>query len=374
MKYSEFEAEHFLLDDSFIQFCMQNDADAVKYWQDWLQLHPEHAQKIAQAREMYFLLNGNITPAVFAADRKAFEAAFSASDDNQSVSKPARQPSLVRYLRKHMIALAAAVAIIAVSIIGFIYYRGSDQHAGAVTSAAFRQESRPGERKTFQLADGTQVTLNAGSTLTIAGNFNTLERRVILHGEAFFEVIHDKTRPFVIHTNDMDVRVLGTVFNVKAYDNDNKTETSLISGSVEVTLLREHNRKITLVPKEKIVYHKLSYGSPADSAKAAGNTAAGTAAIYDVVALTHPALDSSYNEVSWLDNRLSFSQERLGDIVPQLERWFDISIRITDSSVSDFRYTGTFKKKTVKQVLDALQLSKSFTYNIVNNHQITISK
>ena len=78
--------------------------------------------------------------------------------------------------------------------------------------------------------------LNAGSTLTMAKDFNEQSREVTLEGEAFFDVSHNPGKPFIIHTTSMNVRVLGTVFNVKAYPADKLAETSLLKGSVEITL------------------------------------------------------------------------------------------------------------------------------------------
>src|SRR5690606_22571909 len=96
--------------------------------------------------------------------------------------------------------------------------------------------SKPGERKSIQLPDGTKVMLNAGSTIHIAADFNATSRQLTLVGEAFFDVVHNAEKPFIIHTGAMDIKVLGTVFNVRAYPGDKTSETSLLKGSVEVTL------------------------------------------------------------------------------------------------------------------------------------------
>ena len=110
-----------------------------------------------------------------------------------------------------------------------------------------------GSKSKIQLPDGSLVWLNADSRIIYKENFQGPFREVQLTGEAFFEVVKDKEHPFIIHTQSIDLKVLGTAFNVRSYTNEKKTETSLIRGSIEVTLHDNPDKKIVLKPNEKLI-------------------------------------------------------------------------------------------------------------------------
>src|SRR5690606_19038615 len=97
-----------------------------------------------------------------------------------------------------------------------------------------------------------KVQLNIESSLEYPKSFTDGERRVTLVGEGLFEIVHDPLRPFIVTTADYDVKVLGTTFNVKSYDNDTRTETTLIEGGVE--LLREAQAPVVLFPSQKAIF------------------------------------------------------------------------------------------------------------------------
>ncbi len=113
--------------------------------------------------------------------------------------------------------------------------------------------TRPGSKSKVELPDGSVVWLNAGSTLTYDKDFGKENRAVTLIGEGFFDVTKNKEKPFIISTESISIKVLGTVFNVKAYKEDKQTETSLIHGSIEVTIKNRPNDKIILSPSEKLI-------------------------------------------------------------------------------------------------------------------------
>src|SRR4029078_631833 len=98
--------------------------------------------------------------------------------------------------------------------------------------------TKRGSKSKVQLPDGTQVWLNADSRIAYNEKFQGNLREVTLEGEAYFDVVRDEKRPFVIHTAAIDIKVLGTAFNVRSYANEKNTETSLIRGSIEVTLVK----------------------------------------------------------------------------------------------------------------------------------------
>ncbi|HTG55228.1 MAG TPA: FecR family protein, partial [Niabella sp.] len=114
--------------------------------------------------------------------------------------------------------------------------------------------TKKGSKSNLVLPDGTRVLLNSDTRLSYNQSFGKQAREVMLEGEAYFEVVKDAQHPFIVHTNAMDIKVLGTVFNVRAYNNEKNTQTTLLEGSVEVILNKRNERNlVVLKPREKIV-------------------------------------------------------------------------------------------------------------------------
>ncbi|MDR3716960.1 MAG: DUF4974 domain-containing protein [Puia sp.] len=406
MDYKDYEAEDLLLDRSFCNYCLGRDPEAVFFWEEWILAHPERYEVVRQARELYSLLNGSHGPSQYMRDEQAFLSSVkehlereyfgkewleSRSPESGYLQKqtPEKEPmesigfgqasfpgsdttrrdgrSLIRKIWLYAGAAAAAVIL----AIGIHILRGGRQVDGpAAIPREYLQSSGTGERKSFTLNDGTKLMLNAGSTLKIAREFNVSRREIWLEGEGFFDVAHDAGRPFVIHTSSMDVKVLGTVLNVRDYPKDKITETSLLKGSVAVTIKGNENKEIVLHPNEKIVVS--NERSTVTSLLPSRAPVAGAEKNIKIAGLTYNAADSSLAEVSWTQNVLSFNETNFEEIAIQLERWYSVSIHFGDEAVKQFKFTGTFQKKTLPQVLDALQLSRHFEYEIKEDSLVVI--
>ncbi|HMH24476.1 MAG TPA: FecR domain-containing protein [Puia sp.] len=229
-----------------------------------------------------------------------------------------------------------------------------------------------GSRTHVVLPDGSIVWLNAGSKITYDKNFGATHREVNLTGEGFFDVARNAGMPFVIHTARIDVKVLGTRFNVKSYPTDRTTETTLIHGSIEVSIKDRPSEKIILKPNEKLVV------SNDDSTLHRTNHTHHTPAIEEsLVSIRKPTYEANTGaiiETSWVDNKLIFQDEEFGDLARQMERWYGVSIRFENPAQQKLRFTGSFQKETIQQALEALQLTdplNPFNYTIHEN-QITI--
>jgi transmembrane sensor len=230
--------------------------------------------------------------------------------------------------------------------------------------------TRPGSKTQIKLPDGTLVILNADSKLTYPDNFLGNTREVNLEGEAFFEVTHNPEKPFIVHTKLMDIRVLGTVFNVRSYADDNTSEASLLKGSIQITLKNRKDEKIMLVPDEKISVSNLAVLDPIEK-----NTMKTAAESTDVVnepsvaidKIDYDTKDKTANEVAWTQNKLVFNNEDFEKIVLTLERWYGKQIVIKDLRLKGQRFTGKFKNESLEQVLKAFQLSYNFKYKTENN-------
>ncbi len=262
---------------------------------------------------------------------------------------------------------AAAAAILATgSFFAFQYFSGSqDNHQQAIREHN-EISTRPGSKSRVQLPDGTIVMLNAGSKLAYNKDFGKGIREVTLTGEAFFDVKKMKSVPFVIHTSSIDIKVLGTVFNVKAYPEDKKTETSLIRGSIEVTIRNRPNDKIILSPSEKLVVEE---NEVTEALKAVANkkdVATAVNTLMSVNKLKYEA-DSTVAETLWIENKLVFRDESFEDLAVKLERWYSIDLEITDNQLQRRRFSGIFENETIEQALEALKMTVPFKHEQTGN-------
>ncbi|HTN07108.1 FecR family protein [Agriterribacter sp.] len=236
--------------------------------------------------------------------------------------------------------------------------------------------SQKGSRSTLILPDGSKVWLNADSRLTYHNSFNNSKREVELEGEAFFDVVKDASRPFIVHTSGIDVKVLGTSFNVKSYPGDGTIEATLIRGMIEV--VRKNNPsapKTILRPHEKLVFNKeLSTGSrPAIAGNGRGKRTYAAERDIAIAALPKGKADSLISETSWRYNKLIFEGDTFRQLADKLERWYDVKISIRDEKLLHYRFKGIFENETIQQALLALQLTNHFRYKI-NDNEIEIFK
>jgi transmembrane sensor len=228
-----------------------------------------------------------------------------------------------------------------------------------------------GSRRSLLLPDGTHVWLNAGSRIRYDSDMLRKDTRTItLSGEAFFDVAKDKDRPFIIHTNKIAIKVLGTAFNVKAYPLDRVTETTLMGGSIELTINSKPYQKIILKPKEKFALIDETRDSlRAEPARTAAINRRNPEKLVVQEIVPVELEDKEYvKEVSWVDDNFVFQNETLEELAPKMERWFNVQIRVDNKRVGNFHYSGIFHKETIDQALTALQLIRPFNFKITDNH------
>lgn len=223
--------------------------------------------------------------------------------------------------------------------------------AGSLTVLTFMQQNeinalaeqnvviRSGDygKSLVTLPDGTIVHLNAKSSLTYSQDFGRNDRKVALSGEGFFEVKKDTEKKFTVGTGYMDIAVLGTKFNVYAYETKDIVEMSLVEGSVDVTTSRPPYQSIRVKPNEKVVYNKHT-----------GN-------------LLHERTSNKL-ETAWINKELVFRSERLEDVFRCLSRKFAITFSVDDETLLNDVYTGTFDDENVESIMRVLKFHYNFKY------------
>jgi len=273
-------------------------------------------------------------------------------------------------------ALAGGLLISLLAILFFNFYNTSDSAAVASSDKTAQSEvtTKSGSRTKIQLPDGSAVWLNGGSKLVYDNShFGETVREVTLTGEGYFDVVKSKDKPFIIHANAITIKVLGTAFNVKAYPGEKTTETSLVRGSIEVTL-KNSKDKITMKPNDKLIIRNEEISLVAESNYAKKNTRIGKVPFTSMSHLTLARDESTIIETAWVDNKLVFDNETFEEVALKMEKWYGVSIHITDNQLKSQPLTGTFEKETVSEALRALKFSTPiFKYEIINQ-QIKIFK
>ncbi|MFT3933254.1 MAG: FecR family protein [Chitinophagaceae bacterium] len=232
--------------------------------------------------------------------------------------------------------------------------------------------TRKGSKSSVQLPDGTVAWLNADSKLVYNEDFSGDFREVSLQGEAYFDVVKDKSRPFIIHTKTIDIRVLGTAFNVRAYETEKNTETALFRGSVEVTLHNSPEKKIILKPNEKLSVNNKSLAFSTTQKDDNNKNRSATVADITVGKVHFEAKDSSAWETLWIKNKLVFDEETLEEVAQKIERWYDVKVIINgDNDLKKTAYSAIFENESLTQVMEALKITGGIKYTI-NKDVITI--
>jgi len=222
-----------------------------------------------------------------------------------------------------------------------------------------------GARSKITLPDGSNVWLNSGSRLHFKNVFDKEQREVYLSGEAFFDVVKDLQRPFIIHTDKIDVKVVGTRFNIKAYRNDKTSETSLVQGVIEVFVKSNLQKKYRLQPNEKLVLENSEQAiQPANEKNTEASNLKVAETVIQIKKLTYIKGTTTDVESSWTKNILSFEDEVFAEVANKMERWYDVSIEFKNKKWENAYLNGSFEKETLEQAMEAIKFSTGFNYTI----------
>ncbi len=222
-----------------------------------------------------------------------------------------------------------------------------------------------GAKSLINLPDGSKVWLNAGSRINYLGNFGEKNREVELEGEAFFEVAKDKSKMFMVKTTDVVVKAYGTSFNVKSYADERTIEATLVEGKIGISrnsLRKSGKDEVILKQNQRVIFYK----ETAKFAKVKGAVNALVAARPKSTKLKYVVSKGIDPQMftSWKENRLMINSETLGAVAIKLERKYDINIHFDNEELKKIKFTGTIKKETIEQVLNAIKLASSISYRI----------
>ncbi len=289
--------------------------------------------------------------------------------EKAGVKSSVRSAPLSNNIRRALPYAAAVLALVAVIATLFLWQSGPAAEQPVMYTTI---EAPIGSRSRVELPDGSSVMLNAGSSITYSSDFNVRSRDIQLEGEAFFDVVKQDC-PFMVNVMDVNLRVIGTSFNVKAYEDDEVIETTLVSGSLVIEDAPGYEGRlgeIALEPNQKATFFRES----GELALAEDDTAKEKAEDIAPAELPRPARTISRVEVlrksditpeiGWKDGVIVVESEPLNLLARRLERRYDVRFEFADESLKAYRYTGQLRELTLEQVLHALKLTSPIDYTI----------
>ncbi|SMB80147.1 FecR family protein [Hymenobacter roseosalivarius DSM 11622] len=400
MNYHQFSVPDFLADDYFLEWVLRPDVANDVFWLNWLQGHPDKKEEVAEARRLILLLRFPDRPIADERIAGMLQAIHAAAD--QAESRPAgnRRPPAPRqrvaaYFWRQLTYVGAVALVLCGLFAAHFLYRGAGtpsrlealarqailpEHAaetqllltGArtvvlspkVSSLSYQGNGRiriasqeaveaenpggfnvlvvpPGKRSVLALDDGTKVWVNSGSRLVYPVSFTGNERRVYLDGEAYFEVQHNAQKPFLVETQQMDVQVLGTSFNVTAYPGEQTSSAVLVNGSIglianKTTLFGKISRQLT--PNQQAVYHQREQQLQVREVQVE-------------------------DYISWKEGYLLAREMPLRTILARLERYYNRRITLRDVRQEQQTFTGKLDlKQDITEVMDLLATTTELDY------------
>jgi len=248
------------------------------------------------------------------------------------------------YMKRRRWRMAAVVMLPILVVLGMFFYMSNKN---VYNKFPYIIAVEKGQKASAILPDGTKVWLNSQSELTCATDFNVKQREVELQGEAYFEVAHDKSKPFRVKCGDLSVEALGTVFVVRNYKEDRVISSVLINGRIRVATL---GGEVILMPNEKIEYDKRTHEKRVEHITSASDFA------------------------DWRHNEFRFENQSFKEIAKDIERTYNIKLIFGSKDIENMRFTGTVSNSSLESLLNVFALTSSLTFKIEKGEVILRKK
>jgi ferric-dicitrate binding protein FerR (iron transport regulator) len=324
-RYDAYTLEDFVQDKDFQGWVNNPDSLSDRQWKHFLVQHPGKETLIDNACR--------IVRALHLEEPSVSEDEYKYSM-NQLLGYMERKSA--RRAKWHSFDWRNVAAILILPLMVLSIYLYMDRMTGKYTGQTIQYITAEGQKSKVILGDGTLVWINSGSTLTLSTDKNQ-QRKVMLSGEAYFEVSKNHQVPFLVQTRHYTIKVYGTQFNVRSYEYQRESETILKEGAVSIiTPLKE---EIKIYPGQRFLFpgegpYSLTRVDPA---------------IY----------------ISWKDNELKINNEKLQNLLVRMEHWYGVKIEVEKyEKVKDLKYTLTIKTESLREMLDLMNYVTPLSYTI----------
>lgn len=319
--------EELICDESFVNYCLDKSHPDHLIWKKWLIAYPANQEIVDEAAMIVQLLRERPSDTDVAIVRQKLLEALE--------MKPILEPVKHRLISSVYRWLGAAAVLACVGMAFLYTYKSSFIKSDDSMQQTIITQSVPsGQVMHLRLVDGTKVDLAAGSKFAYPALFNDSLRIVDLEGDARFAVNHVENKPFLIRTGDLQVRVLGTVFNVQSFNTDQYVRVALFEGSVQV---EKGNQLFRVVPGEVLVYNKKQ----------------------DTFSINHFDKQEEEDRINGL---LVFDRASYGEVGARLANKYKVTF-IPDETV-DIAFSGKIADSSIEPILKKLSLTTSYHFSL----------
>lgn len=270
-------------------------------------------------------------------------------DQEHEISRIDKGDGNRRRFNISMIAKIAASLIVFATLGYFIILNSSTFSGEKQTVSIITKENPSGQKSKIFLPDGSEVWLNAESSISFPEVFTDSVRTITLEGEAFFNVIKKAGQPFIVRAGEVSTTVLGTSFNVQAFKNESTAYVALQSGKIKVEIENDHgNQEMFLEPGQGIRYDRSS----------------------------HITVVEEFDEeklLGWKDGIISFKDANLEEIVSTLSRWYGVQIVVKNRTNENWEYTGRFRDVNLESVLNQIAYKYNFSIGFEEQNMVIIN-
>lgn len=340
MGYHLYTPEEFFHDPNFRKWVLNPDAEIQLFWENWVLNHPEKDDDVAIAKKMV----KSIQMEEYEWDigrKNALWRWISFSTQEKEIPRVSKDRFPINCERRKKISVYFLARAASLALLAMIALYGIFMVVVKPTenTTAMETKSNPsGQKSKVFLPDGSKVYLNSKSSMTYPLQFGENKREISLDGEAFFEVVSDSLKPFTVTSGEVEITVLGTSFNVKAFPGDNFVCVSLVEGEVKVGI-KNHSDEAILKPGEAATMEKATRKLVAKN--------------FDY-----------WENIAWKDGILYLNQTRLDEAFSTLELWYGVEFKFNNPPDSSIKVTGKFENAYLTNVLKSLSYSVNFDYAI----------
>ncbi|GAB3649426.1 FecR domain-containing protein [Echinicola sediminis] len=316
----------------FVDWVKNPKGAASVFWQKWLQQHPQHTGEFLQAKEFVQRLQFGKHELAEDELEDMLNKVIAAEDGLGKPRSYSSQRPFGQWLKvAAILVFSVMIALIAGEFLDVSMKPVEEEIAWNVS------ENPRGRKSVLTLPDGTVVHLNYESKLQFPEHFEGDHRQVVLEGEAFFDVTHDPSKPFMVKAGDMETVVLGTSFNVRASKFSHETKVSLVEGKVKVRV--PNNPDHFLSPGEQLKYdvrqEQIAIGP------------------FDISRVT-----------AWKEGVIIFEDTAFDEFVDRLSKWYGVDFQIYGSTPKDWKVNGRYKNEKLEDILIGLQFMYDVKYKI----------
>jgi transmembrane sensor len=339
-KYDFYHWRDLILDDDFRAGVRGNAPEANQFWESWVSEHPSRRADAAKARAIIQTLTFKETQVAKRQVDAEWEKLHAIVTNIDSKYEP--EHSATRFWTIWRL-ISAAVVLLASIFVADHYLFTSPVVPTGLDSVV--QKTENGEQQDLTLPDGTQVRLNAGSSISYPEEFLDTLREVTLTGEAYFQVVGNKNAPFVIHTGKVTTQVVGTSFNISAYPDNGQVRIAVVEGKVSVNTKEMTKKSAVCLTKDEMATFEEEVG--------------------ELVVSNFEKDDL----IAWKDGILCFEKADFTHSIKTLERWYGVKVEVSKNRKLDpaWRFSGKFKDKSLDYILNVMSYPNKFSYKINEN-------